>query len=92
MVAQFSLHIIKAIIFALEVFSWIIIADVILSYFRAIHSPIFWLFSRITEPLYELVRSYLPTRIGIIDFSPVVVLIAIDLVRSFVVVLFSPYL
>lgn len=56
-----------------------VIADVILSYFLSPYHPVRSALDRIVEPLLAPIRRYVPT-LGGLDFSPVVLIILIQLV------------
>lgn len=70
---------------AFEVFYWMMIARVILSwvpigYDTKIVAYIF----EITEMLLKPIKRYLPTAIGGVDFSPIIGLFALDILRRIV--------
>lgn len=64
----------------------IVIADVILSYFLSPYHPVRSALDRIVEPLLMPIRRYVPT-LGGLDFSPVVLIILIQLVSNLLKVL-----
>lgn len=64
----------------------IVIADVILSYFLSPYHPVRSALDRIVEPLLMPIRRYVPT-LGGLDFSPVVLIILIQLVSYLLKVL-----
>ncbi len=72
------MYILNAVYTLLELMQYIIFADVILSWLQ-----IFWLNLRpkfladIIDPLYWLVKKYLPTTIWPIEFTPIVILMVI---------------
>jgi len=65
-----------------EIITYAIIARIILSWFRMGRSEVQGPISRIlvdtTEPIFNLVRK-LPHRIGMIDLSPLIALLGVDL-------------
>ncbi len=76
----------------LQVATWIIIAQAILSWlvaFNVINThndfvrQTLYALSRLTEPLYRPVRRILPD-FGALDFSPLVVLLLIQILRNIV--------
>jgi YggT family protein len=77
---------------AFEVYFWLIIIRVLLSWFPAIRNPVFRSFAvfvyEITEPYLGLIRKYIPVvsagAIGI-DFSPFVGIILLELIERAVV-------
>lgn len=71
----------------LSCYFWIIIAATVLSWFHFDpYHPISRVLHTLTEPIFYRVRKYLPfTFINGLDFSPVVVVIVIQLIQSIVI-------
>ncbi len=71
---------------ALQIYFWIIIVDALLSWVNPDPwNPIVQFLHRATEPVLAPVRRYLPTWRTGLDFSPLIVLLAIYFARAFVV-------
>ena len=71
---------------ALMAFMWIVIARAVLSWVNPDpYNPIVRFIHNVTEPVLYWVRRRLPVSLGGIDFSPVLVILAIYFIRSFVV-------
>jgi len=69
----------------LTIFLWLIIIRALLSWFSPDpYNPLFQFLFRITEPILGPVRNTIPY-LGGIDISPIVVLLAIEFLRSFIV-------
>jgi YggT family protein len=65
---------------------WIVIARAILSWVSPDpYNPIVRFIHKITEPVLHQIRKRLPLNFGGIDFSPILVLLAIIFLRQFVV-------
>jgi YggT family protein len=72
--------------FALTVYMWIIIAGAVLSWVNPDpYNPIVRFINTATEPVLYQIRKRLPVNFGGIDISPVVVLMAIMFLQTFVV-------
>lgn len=70
----------------LVVFMWIVIARAILSWVSPDpYNPIVRFIHNITEPVLYQIRKRLPVNFGGIDFSPILVLLAVIFLRHFVV-------
>lgn len=67
-----------------ELFSVLVIIHVIISYFMPVEHPVRSLLSRIIEPFLTPIRSRLP-QTGGIDFSPMILIILLILVRAIIV-------
>ena len=77
---DFVLQVATWIIFAQIIFSWLVAFNVINTQSNFVRSALGFL-DRVTAPLYRPVRRILPD-FGGIDFSPMVILLAIFLIRS----------
>lgn len=66
-----------------EALSLIVLAQVIVSYFLSPYHPVRAFLDRIVEPMLTPIRRYLKP-IGGLDFSPVVLLILIQIVSSLI--------
>lgn len=62
----------------------IIIADVIVSYFLSPYHKIRMTLDRIVQPMLSPIRRYLPS-MGGIDFSPIVLLFAIQIIEYVII-------
>jgi len=77
------LYIIAGLAFFFRALSWIIIIDVVLSWLsllglRIVIGPL----SQITQPLYAMVRKVLPTTIGVIDITPIILILILDVISG----------
>jgi YggT family protein len=71
---------------ALTLFMWVIIIRALLSWVNPDpYNPIVRALHQMTDPLLNKVRSYIPFSGGGIDFSPIVILLAIIFLQSFLV-------
>lgn len=82
----FLMAIAKILDLALVCFMWIVIARAILSWVNPDpFNPIVRFVHNITEPVLYRIRAFLPARFGMIDFSPIIVLLGVIFLRTFVV-------
>ncbi|MBU2252542.1 MAG: YggT family protein [Proteobacteria bacterium] len=71
---------------ALRIYMWIIIIRAVLSWVNPDpYNPIVRLLYQVTEPVMALVRRWIPLRGMGIDFSPMIILLAIVFLKSFLV-------
>ncbi len=81
--------ILMALIIFIEIVSYIVIFDVILSWLM-----LFWLRFRpqfvadIIDPLYENVKKIIPTTIWPVDFTPIVVILLLIFIRWALFIIF----
>jgi YggT family protein len=80
------LYLLAGFAFFLRALYWIIILDIVLSWMTllGLHIIIGPLNS-ITRPLYDLTRKVFPTRVGMIDFAPLLLMIILDLMMVIVI-------
>ena len=72
--------------YVLQIYSWIVIARVVISWVNADpYNPIVRAIYSMTEPVLYRIRRALPVYAGGIDFSPIVVFIGIMFLQSFLV-------
>ena len=70
----------------LNIFMWIIIARAILSWVSPDpYNPIVRFIHNVTEPVLYQVRKRIPVSFGGMDFSPIIVLLAVIFLQRFVV-------
>ena len=70
----------------LQLYMWIIIARAVLSWVNPDpHNPIVQFIHRLTDPLLYRVRRWIPIHGGGIDFSPIIVILAIIFLQTFLV-------
>ena len=67
-----------------QVLIFIVLAHVILSYFMDPYHPVRAFIDRLVEPLLAPIRSVVPL-IGMMDFSPVILIILVQFVSSILV-------
>lgn len=86
-VAQnFLMAIAQLIDFVLTAYVWIIIGRAIISWVNADpYNPIVRFLYEATEPLLGRIRRFLPISFGGIDFSPLILIMAIMFLQSFLV-------
>ncbi len=83
MAIAIGLYILAGFAFFLRILYWAIIIDVLLGWLTlfGLHIVIGPLDS-ITRPLYDLARKILPTRVGMIDLSPLIVILILDILLT----------
>lgn len=74
------LFVIQLIRLLATLLTWLLIIHVVLSYFMSPYHPLRQAIDRVIEPLLAPIRRIMP-RTGMIDFSPLVLLILIQLVE-----------
>jgi YggT family protein len=76
----------KVLDLVLLLFMWIVIARAVLSWVNPDpFNPIVRFIHNFTEPVLYRVRAFIPVSFGGIDFSPMIVLLGVIFLRTFVV-------
>ena len=69
-----------------NVYTWIVIAAALVSWVKPDpSSPIVQLLYRLTDPVYSFLRRYIKTEFNGIDFAPLIVLLALQLIDQFLI-------
>ncbi len=72
--------------YVLSIYMWIVIAGAVLSWVSPDpYNPIVRFINTATEPVFYQIRKRLPVSFGGIDLSPVIVILAIIFLQTFVV-------
>lgn len=79
---------VQAISFLFDTLSWIVIIDVVLSYFVPPFNPLRSVLDRIVQPMLDPIRRVLPPT-GMLDFSPLLLLIILQVLNNLVILLVS---
>jgi YggT family protein len=84
--SNFLIAIAKVLDIVLTIFMWIVIARAVLSWVSPDpYNPIVRFIHQITEPVLYQIRRRIPVSFGGIDFSPILVFLAIIFLQRFVV-------
>lgn len=67
-----------------EIFVWIVIASVLLSYFMSPYHPVRQALDRIVEPFLAPIRRVVPSA-GMFDFSPIILILAVELIKTLLI-------
>jgi YggT family protein len=82
--------VINLIIVISQVLTWLIIIQALLSFVMSPFHPIRQNIDRFVEPLYRPIRQVLPATGGL-DFSPLILIILISVVRSVLIQLLAAF-
>jgi YggT family protein len=84
--SNFLLALAGIVDFLLTAYMWVIIGRAVISWVNADpYNPIVRFLYEITEPVLGRIRRVIPVSMGSIDFSPVIVIIIILFLQSFLV-------
>jgi YggT family protein len=84
--SNFLVAVAKIVDIGLSLYMWIIIARAVISWVSPDpFNPVVRFLSMITEPVLYPIRRRLPISLGGIDFSPIIVILAIIFLQTFLV-------
>ena len=84
--SNFLIAIAKVLDIVLTIFMWVVIARAVLSWVSPDpYNPIVRFIHKVTEPVLYQIRRRIPVSFGGIDFSPILVFLAIIFLQRFVV-------
>ena len=84
--SNFLIAIAKVLDIVLTIFMWVVIARAVLSWVSPDpYNPIVRFIHKVTEPVMYQIRRRIPVNFGGIDFSPIIVFLAIIFLQRFVV-------
>ncbi len=86
MTGQFINILSFVILLVIRLLSLIVIVQVILTYFMSPYHPVRQFIDRLVEPLLSPIRRFIPV-IGMVDFSPLVLLILIQVIGQILIYL-----
>jgi YggT family protein len=72
---------IQIVQFAAWVFTLLVIADVVTSYFMSPYHPVRLFLDRIVQPMLRPIQRIVPPMAGL-DFSPIILLVLVSLIES----------
>jgi len=85
-VNNFMMALAQLLDFLLSAYLWIVIGRAVISWVNADPSnPVVRFLYEITEPLLSRIRRWIPVSMGGIDFSPMILIMAIMFLQSFLV-------
>ena len=84
MIDAFLSSILTVVLTVVFLYKWIIIISAILSWVRPDpYNPIVQMLYRLTEPAYALIRKYIPTVFGGMDLAPVILILILIFIETF---------
>jgi YggT family protein len=84
--SNFLIGVAKVLDITLTLYMWIIIARAVISWVNPDpYNPIVRFLNSVTEPVLYPIRRRLPISLGGIDFSPILVILAIIFVQAFLI-------
>lgn len=70
----------------ITIYIWVVIIAALISWVRPDpYNPIVQILGRLTEPVYDFIRRYIPTVISGVDVAPIIVILGLKFIDLFVV-------
>ncbi len=84
MIDAFIGSIFTVLLAVVSLYKWVIIISALISWVRPDpYNPIVQMLYRLTEPAYALVRRFIPTVFGGMDLAPLIVILALIFLETF---------
>ena len=78
----------QLLLMVISIYIWVIIIAALISWVKPDpYNPIVQTLYRLTEPAYAVVRKYIPTVIGGIDLSPIIIILGLQFFDLFIVII-----
>jgi YggT family protein len=85
-ISQFFVAMSQVLDIALELYKWIVIVATLISFVNPDpYNPIVKFLRNTTEPIFRLIKRYIPTVIYNVDFAPFIVILIIIFLQKFLV-------
>ena len=89
MIDAFLTSILTVVLSVVVLYKWVIIIAAVVSWVRPDpYNPIVQMLYRLTEPAYALIRRYIPTVFGGMDLAPLVLILVLIFIETFLKSLF----
>lgn len=70
----------------ISLYIWIVIIAALISWVRPDpYNPIVQILYKLTEPVYAMIRRYIPTNFGGLDVAPLILILGLEFIQLFVV-------
>ena len=84
--SNFLMAIAKILNIGLTIYMWIVIARAVVSWVNPDpYNPIVRFLNNVTEPVLYRIRRFIPVYFGGFDFSPILVIVAIIFIQTFLI-------
>jgi len=70
--------------YLLSIYTWVVIINAFLSWIRPDpYNPIVRFISRLVDPVTYRISNLIPTRVGMVDLAPLILIVLVQLVQSY---------
>ena len=84
--SNFIMAIAKVLSLVLNLYMWLIVIRAVLSWFSPDpYNRLYQVLIRITEPVLQYIRRFIPVRMGMVDIAPLVAILVIYFLQVFLV-------
>ena len=68
----------------INIYIWVVIISALITWVRPDpYNPIVQVLRRLTEPVYDFIRRYIPTVIGGVDLAPIIIILGLQFLDLF---------
>lgn len=70
----------------INIYIWVVIISALITWVKPDpYNPIVQVLRKLTEPVYEFIRKYIPTMIGGVDLAPIIIILSLQFLDLFAV-------
>lgn len=70
----------------INIYIWVVIISALITWVKPDpYNPIVQVLRKLTEPVYTLIRKYIPTLIGGVDLAPIIIILGLQFIDLFAV-------
>jgi|OpeIllAssembly_1097287.scaffolds.fasta_scaffold155114_2 YggT family protein len=70
--------------YLLSIYTWVVIINAFLSWIRPDpYNPIVRFISRLVDPVTYRISNLIPTRVGMVDLAPLILIVVVQLVQAY---------
>ena len=74
----------------IDIYIWVVIISALITWVRPDpYNPIVQVLRRLTEPVYEFMRRYIPTSMSGVDLAPIILILSLKFINLFFVELLN---
>ena len=79
------MDLVDTLLMIITLYTWVVIISALITWVNPDpYNPIVQILRRLTEPVFAFIRRYIPTNIGGIDLTPMIVIIALIFIKNLI--------
>ena len=79
------LALVDTLLMIITLYTWVVIIAALITWVNPDpYNPIVQILRKLTQPVFDFVRRYIPTNIGGIDLAPIIVIVALIFIKNLI--------